>query len=81
MTAPACERAGAKIVVFGITAVAVEDEMAGNRYVHGEVSRALVGGTAVVEEGVDADRALGDFAGNAGVDDVDDPADRGRAEQ
>ena len=75
------EASNVEVVVLGISAVGVSDEVRADRHVEREVARPLVGGAAIFGERVDAHRAGGDAARDAGVDDVDYAADRGRAEQ
>jgi hypothetical protein len=70
-----------QIVGPRIIAVDMEDEVAADRHVRRGVGRTFVGGGAVGEDAIDMDRFVRHPARDAGVDHIDDAADRRRAEE
>ena len=71
--------ADVEVVGLDVAAVGMEHDLRSQRHVDDGPDVALVRGRAVVGEHVDVDRLVGHGAGNAGIDDVDDAADRRRA--
>ena len=73
--------ADVEVVGLRIIAVGVDHEMAAERDIERAVDRALVGGAAILGDGIDACSALRQAARNPRVDHIDDASDSGRAEQ